>query len=517
VAHFNANANLVAYSKDRTREAYPGMTAIDFFGHEDDGVNKENKYKKGMDDLGLFYRPLLDDPGLNSITNRDETQNLLVYMPVGENTYDVLHNYFVNLDNTTNKSQNEPEYSDHYDSSDAYRRVAIASTLNIHGHIVPDDLEAQIDHLLVDGQDFNCPISYKFDNDHRMWYQRKPGNYAELTKGWEDISLPFSAELVTTQTKGEITHFYNNSTEGHEYWLREFAGNLQQKKDADNNIVTGVYTADFNYPAAGDSDKDYTNTFLWDYYYSMSPAVSDGAGRDKNKDVYQTYYNTPHTFEGYGYSAAATPYLIGFPGKTYYEFDLSGNFEPKNIYDENLIEKLNSQIITFASETGVTVAVSDDELKGVTPEGCGYTFMPNYMSASIPAGSFVMNAEGSAYKKTDAATDAVPFHPYIIPASSGTRGKVERIEFSQSDSDFGVEDNDISDLTGELIVTTERGKLTVKSRMKHTVDLHIYNLMGISYDGFSLTPGEEHTTRLMPGVYIVYDDNGKVVKKVMVK
>ena len=98
---------------------------------------------------------------------------------------------------------------------------------------------AKNDHLLIDKQDFNAPIAYKFTADKRMWYQRKPDNYVGQKRngsfdnytGWEGISLPFKAELVTTDVKGEITHFYSGSWSskngshskiGHEYWLREF-------------------------------------------------------------------------------------------------------------------------------------------------------------------------------------------------------------------------------------------------------------------------------------------------------
>lgn len=33
---------------------------------------------------------------------------------------------------------------------------------------------------------------------------------------------------------------------------------------------------------------------------------------------------------GYQLLSTATPYMIGFPGKTFYEFDLSGEFVAKN-------------------------------------------------------------------------------------------------------------------------------------------------------------------------------------------
>ena len=65
-----------------------------------------------------------------------------------------------------------------------------------------------------------------------MWYQRTPDRYVNITKGWDAVSLPFTSQLVTTQQKGELTHFYGGSTTvddngtkiGHEYWLREHKG-----------------------------------------------------------------------------------------------------------------------------------------------------------------------------------------------------------------------------------------------------------------------------------------------------
>ena len=100
---------------------------------------------------------------------------------------------------------------------------------------------------------------------YRMWYQRDPANneYVDRTKGWSAISLPFEAEVVTTDVKGELTHFYQGSTTGHEYWLRELdpAGQIKQKKDANDAPIAGVYSADFNPLVAGTNQKNYTNTF----------------------------------------------------------------------------------------------------------------------------------------------------------------------------------------------------------------------------------------------------------------
>ena len=104
VVHFNPNAYLAAKEKltDEqienhvvARDAYPGMTAIDFAGHADATIALG---KSGT----WFYPPLLDDDGLTGITNCDETRNLLVYAPAetakngyaNKKTYDVLNGYF---------------------------------------------------------------------------------------------------------------------------------------------------------------------------------------------------------------------------------------------------------------------------------------------------------------------------------------------------------------------------------------------------------------------------------------
>ena len=106
VAHFNPNVNLVAYSKvtslsdGNPHPAYPNMTAIDFAGHNDTQWSLGRVSSSGMD---MFYLPLLDESGLKSITNRDESPNLLVYAPAetpasvgayaNKKTYDVLTGY----------------------------------------------------------------------------------------------------------------------------------------------------------------------------------------------------------------------------------------------------------------------------------------------------------------------------------------------------------------------------------------------------------------------------------------
>ena len=504
VAHFNPAVNLVAYSKPKNANdtnlnpAYPNMTAIDFAGHND------TEYKLGLNG-NFFYQPLLDDDGLKSITNRDETNNLLVYAPSDENnakTFDVLTNYFT-----------DPSYADSYHES-PYRCVDISSgASSVNGHLVQSDLTATSDHLLIDKQDFNCPISYTFGTGKRMWYQRNPDLFVDLTKGWETVSLPFTAELVTTQQKGEITHFYSGSRSvdengtkiGHEYWLREYIGGSVDLDDAN------IFKATLNYPTANGAPKQVDNTFLWDYYYSKN------SQQDANADTYQTYYQTGRTLGNYPLLATAKPYIIGFPGKTYYEFDLSGQWTPKNTAT-TAPAQLAKQVISFVSDAGITIGVSDVELKVVTAE-TDYGFMPNYMSQKVVG--FLMNDDGSSFDKTpDGGLATVPFRPYFVAAASGSRQAASKILFDSADSSFAIGDNDPSkeEVAGELVFFTKHHQIGVTSSLREAADVHIYNMSGHVITSFTVLPGET-VERDVPisAVYIVRAANGRYTKKIAVK
>ena len=492
------------------REVYPDMTAIDFKGHID------LDYQLGMNE-GKFYTPLLDDDGLLSIVNADETKNLLVYAPasdVNAKTYNVLNDYF-----------QEPVYNTHYDNSKGYRLVNEASAGSVQGHLVQSDKKATNDHLLVDKEDFNAPIGYSFDSSHLMWYQRKPENYVDLTKGWEGISLPFDAELVTTNVKGELTHFYKGSTTGHEYWLREYKG-----KSQDQPADASVYKADFNPMAAGSNTKDYTNTFLWDYYYSKDSYL------DKNEDEYQKkYYRSDYLsklypVDNYPYSQGGTPYIIGFPGETYYEFDLSGGWKPANRVNNQTIESPGKQTVTFASEKGGIIGVSDDEMGGESANSA-YTFKPSYMNYSgnleLAADQYVylLDAEGASFKKTAAAAVTVTaFRPYFIgpetpPSSSRS---VEQIVFGQSEDPdvVGEEHGDptAEELNGGLRIWAKKDKIYVESSLSFTEDMRVVTPAGITVATFSVKPGKTVEVQAdFSGMYIVHTLDGKYTKKVTVK
>ena len=524
VAHFNPSVNLVAYSKPKNDNdedllpAYPNMTAIDFYGRND------NTWALGIKADGFaagspaFYPPLLDDDGIVGIINRDETKNILIYAPSAE------ANTKTNAVLMNSKVFEEPAYSDYY-TNDKYRRVSAAPSSSVTGHLVTSTLKTANDHLLVDGNDFNCPIQYTMGDGFRMWYQRLPEKYVTMnvtmtdgkttTTGWGDVCLPFTAELVTTPVKGEITHFYQTSLTGHEYWLREYHG-IDRTVSTDDELA-----AIFNSPDAisGGASKDYTNTYLWDNYYSIN------SFDDKNRDDFQqSYYKDAKTYNGYPYLQAGIPYLIGFPGKSYYEFDLSGYFgkDPLNTIDDDDINKPKAQTISFVSDAGVTIKVSDDELVGIDYDN--YVYHGTYASKELAEGDYLLNSDGDKYVKQAAGAVTQPFHPYFVkkPGTSGTRTveqPANKIYFKEDPAKLkGTTEIQNVFEDGDFLVKGGRKKITCESQLHYTTDVRIVTPAGITLTTFSIQPSEYVETRVeTAGVYIVYADNGKYVKKVIVR
>ena len=520
VAHFNPIVYLAQKSADGTKTAYPGMTAIDFAGHN--GANVVNgTYAQGQTAAtggipALFYPPLLDDDGLISITNCDETENLLVYAPaasgdgyVNAKTHGVLTHDF-----------QEPEYNTYYDNSDGYRLVG-ECTDKINGHLVQSDLTATNDHMLVDKEEFNCPIAYTFDADHLMWYQRRPADeeyVANSSTGWQGVSLPFTAELVTTHQKGEITHFYSGSANsfndetgtkkvGHEYWLREF--NAIKLGDSD------VATAYLRYPdATGGNTKDVTNTFLWDYYYKNDDAHNQ---KDANADTYleyKQYYNTTRSYESYPFLTAGTPYILGLPGDTYYEFDLSGKFDAENT--AVMVPRLAKQVVTFASKTQAGIAVSDDETSGVTKENTEgtskdytFTFKPNYLKETLTTADYALNTAGSRFNQASSGDVAIlPFRPYFTASaaskSSGARRQMPTSIVFSGDSSGLDEEGPESALKGTVEIFTRGRTIVTRSHMEVSTTIRIVNAAGATISTFVLEPGKTVETPVHAhGTYIV--------------
>ncbi len=514
-AYYNKDAIFAAKSADGVHEVYPGMTAIDFTGYNTTST-------------------ILDHDGLTDFINADLTQNLLVYADYvddgDDNTEDDDDLLTRLLDSkelayadykktTVRTAENDADIT----GDNSVGVVPDASVSPIKGHVVfkkTDSYLTNSDHFLVDCQDYFAPIPYQMATGKRMWYQRQPDNYAEKVEktenqetiyksiGWESLSLPFTAELVTTQKKGEITHFYagEGETKGHEYWLRGYLGT--------GTLGDNIYEANFQYPAAGSSAKTVANTFLWDYYYSKE------SRQDENSDQYQPgstqddyhYYQNSRSYTNYPRVAANTPYIVGFPGETYYEFDLSGAFEAKHAKVKPA--QFGAQTITFASDENASIPVTSNT--AVT--GQGYSFVPCFVAkdkSKLSSNVYLLNATetqendpaGSIFEQVSDGDYTVPFRAYFTssPSAAPTRGVI----FASGDkAEIPIHDEPIPSeeiiADGKLIIRAGQGRITVTSHLEEAVPVSIVNISGITLRSFKIAPGETVVTPVhLAGIYIV--------------
>ena len=507
VAHFNSNAVFYATyavpaglyeSEDRTYDAYKGMTAIDFTGYND------GTWAQGVNN-GIFNRKVTDYIGLTGFKTNGITQNLLAYIPAADGvatsastkTNTVLTAYF-----------NEPALTIGSDYSNV-AKVSDVST--VHGHVVQKNgsYVAHENHFLVDKQDFNAPIEYTFDEGLRMWYQREPSGFVKNTSGgaWETIVLPFTATLVSAHQKGELTHFYGDSSTGHEYWLRGFSG---MDKDSDNKPV-----ALFSRPEAGSTDYEYTNHFLWDTYYSEMYVASGDAGPDKNSDLYQTYYNKDITYEDYGFLTEGVPYIVAFPDSFFYEFDMSGKFVPHYTATGATFPTLDKQTVSYLSAEGAEIAVSDD--MSLTTASGSYNFRGTFLNDRIATESYTLNAAGDAFEyKAVASGDAVPFRAHFnVTAASGApqRGtRAQTILIGNREID-NIGDPDLMNGGKGLKITSDNMTIYIESSLGETVILNVTSAAGKLIKVVPVLPGTKVAVPVSNrGIYLVNRTKVAVVR-----
>ena len=499
VVHFNANAMLPSQtSGNNPISIYPGLTALDLTGYNDDTWNN------GWTQDGKFFMTkILDYNSLTGFRSDGQTRNLLVYTPHGTNTTNtILTTYLADRNYTM--------------STDGYNSVQVLDNelaSRVKGHLIHDafadndnNYYAAGNQYLVDGQSFNAPIEYIFGQNTHMWYQRTPSRFVEsMDAGWDVISLPFTAEYVTTQQKGELTHFYSGSTTGHEYWLREY-NNVTSQTD-DQNITTSK--AMFSAPAAINLEnnqnylgKSVGNTFLWDYYYSKNQR------KDDNSDLYQQFYNNDRDYDDYPFYTAGTPYLIGLPGNRFYEFDLSGQFEAQHTAGQPA--KLAPQILTFISpDAGTTIRVTDTEYASAVSANTnsGYIFTPTYQTKTVDEAYLISNDGSKFVRTTDAVT--TPFRAYMTKTAqlaqqrAGTRASagadVLFIGYT-GDSDQLIE----TPADRGLTIIGQSMQISIESTLDVPATVTITTTAGRLLKQFIIQPGTKVTVPVNSrGIYIV--------------
>ena len=174
-----------------------------------------------------------------------------------------------------------------------------------------------------------------------------------------------------------------------------------------------------------------------------------------------------------------------------------------------------------------TIQVSDGEMGGnkAIYSSNDYYFKPNYLnSPDLETGNnaFLLNPEGNSYvEDKTATTDAVyAFRPYFeaAPSGSGSRELTRSIVFHGDEDGIGPrEGKEIEDL-GAISARAGRHKIIVSSTRKYITDVRIVNAAGQVIATLTINPGETIETRIINGgVYIVQEENGEYIKKLIVK
>ena len=461
--YFNKHAVFVG-SYDGTTLPYSRLTAIGFAFND-------------VKDTKNSSQPVLDYDGLDSYQTDGLTQNLLVYADKVKDaaSYALLSNALP-----------EPDFA-----FGTYNKVARADGSKVKGHLVAGTADGYVTdrhHLLIDRQNFNCPVAYTMGTDKRMWHQRDPERYGNGAAGWETVCLPFTADVVTTHQKGEITHFYTDSKIGHEYWLRQPSGS----SSTSGNQVTIPFAA----PAQSVQAKTVDNTFLYDYYYSQN-------GRDDaNADDYQIYYSASRNYAGYPRLASGTPYIIAYPDASFYEFDLSGTFVPQHTASP-APAKLDKQTLSFVSAPGEEIKVSDDELSAGTSVG-GYTFRGTYLAQELGNG-YEMQPDGGSFQRN--ASGTIPFRAHFTGTSSNAPAITRLLIGSEG------EQQEINDWMGRLHIYTEGQRtLVIESGLDYPVTLHLHNVAGQAIKTIPVPAQSRQTVKVpLSGIYII--NHQKIVVK----
>ena len=500
-----------------------GITAIDFYGYNglnytdatNIGGNISRAAGTGMD----FYYPV-SDYGMNDISlDNGVTRNLLLYARSASDLNGVLATF---------------KYSDTYGETPA------TPESNIRAHVINQAVtptteflhlvERTVDNKNSEGgdcfnNDFNCPIAFVVSN--RAWYTRVPRYYAaNKNDAWEGISLPFSVNRVEASFNGEISHFYGetdanaaNATEanttnvGHEYWLR---GLTASTPAADSQPIKATFTR----PGA---ELFTGGTLTGDYRYFNSHFA------DIYGDIYEdnnfSIYRAARDFSGYYFQQAYVPYIVSFPGATFKEFDLSGDFNQSLSLGEHGVWDADTdahgfsfrevatkpQNVTFSwygnnpkvsnlnIENANLIGVTDDSAVSTT---AGVVTHRGAFSAQNDDDTYGIDDSGTSFSGYE--RDILPFRTYMTITGSSSPGKA----FAKPESiliyeDTGIEElpqNDEDENDGLRIYAKNR-KIYVESPA--ALSLSLYTATGQLVRIFNVVPGTNTYSGFANGIYIV--------------
>lgn len=492
-----------------------GITAIDFYGYNaqnytdgtDIGGNISSTAGSGMN----YYYPL-SDYGMSSIdVGEGVTRNLLIYARGAGDRYGVLAEY---------------SYDEQTAESDIKAHVinqAVTPTTE-YLHLVErtvDDKNSEGGECL--NNDFNCPITFVVSN--RAWYTRVPRYYAaNKNDAWEGVALPFSVNRVEASFNGEISHFYgetdvnaanasqaNTTNVGHEYWLRGLTASVPA---ADGQPVKATFTRPGEGLFTGGSltgDYNYFNSHFSDIY---------GAIYGENEF---SIYRSAREFQGYYFQQAYVPYIVSFPGATFKEFDLSGDFNQAlslgnhaewdaltDVHGFSFREEAtkpqnvtfswysaNSKVSNLSNANANRVGVTDDATATTT---AGIVTHHSAFSAQSNDGTYGMDSYGTSFDAYD--RDVLPFRTYMTVSTSPGKAfaKPQNILIYEALGIDELPQGDEAETLGLRIYAKNR-KIYVESPT--ATSLSLYTATGQLVRILDVVPGTNTYSGFANGIYIV--------------
>ena len=493
----------------------PSITAIDF-------TCKGDISKTIGTNNGIFYPPVNDNAKVFSdfSVKDDVTKNLLVYtnnnVDIDSDTeaYDVVNKYL-----SYNESTRESLIKGHH----VFTNTEGFTTAFLHL------VERTADNKNSEGgicenNNFCAPLPFTVTN--HAWYVRKPQQYAnDKTGAWEGICLPFTVHKVAASINGEITHFYgtptadelstpslNTHTLHHEYWLRSLT---TVGKDGTDIAATfqrpglasaGSSSAGSNSSSAGSPSlsEGVSYTFATPFF------INTYESRLYNKDA-NPYYANKHTYSNYPLLTSEVPYVVRFPGESYYEFDLSSKF-----YNSILGKSEPEQTVAFNAygyenmETSygpITIPVT----KQMATTKDGYSHCGTFSETDIKKDAiYGMNDKGNAFiSDATTATSVMPFRTYMTAETTKAKAlsyAPSMIKIAESTGidkitpEIGVADKD--EATGSYLIVRPltNNKVRIESNISTTI--YVYTITGQLYRILDVIPGNSVYSGFQQGAYV---------------
>ena len=480
----------------------PSTTAIDFTAQDDNATS--------------FY---------DFIIKKGVTQNLLVYTDAESNetsskdAYDVVHST-LNYDEQTSEERIQGHHI--IKASDAAGKVSYATPLL---HLVERTPAGEnSEGIACDNNDFCVPIPFSVTS--HAWYVRKPSIYAnDATGAWEGICLPFTVNKAEASLNGEITHFYGEDTQHHEYWLRGLTS-VEQNNGKTSAFFQRPGTASGLFQAgnAGSAESAASPDYIFENHF-----FENTYGDLLYNKVENPYYTQQHTYAGYQPLKAGTPYVVRFPGERFYEFDLSSAF-----YNNLKNAKEPAQTITFhafgesytgddAKAKGAIVIPKTAEMKTLPAEmktaASGYAHMGTFAAREVAEGAvYGMNAQGTAFEDASTLATVMPFRTYMAKTQTAAQTRSANPSVIHIAETTGIDriepevnGNEEDSESGDYLIIRSIGSRRVRVESSYSIQLKVFASTGQLYRILDVQPGTATYSGFHPGLYIFGD------RKIMVK